>query len=206
MLFGKRRRTFNILNYPEQHYRGETSYLKEIRTADEMLKWGLKGRLVAYRQGGEEHSRQSKTGALNSREGRSMERRCCPPDGQRQHTEQDKGGGLQLESSRRVWLSCAWPRHSGWGTDFPRLFVCRLHFSWIESKCLCFCKEHHSFQRKEKTDFLVQGLSLRNILMAVGQGRVPPSSALREQESSTLESSPEPVRKWEFREHSLGDF
>lgn len=60
---------------------------------------------MAYRQGGEEHSRQSKTGALNSREGRSMERRCCPPDGQRQHTEQDKGGGLQLESSRRVWLS-----------------------------------------------------------------------------------------------------
>lgn len=70
-----------------------------------MLKWGLKGRLVACKQGGEEHSRQSKTGALNSREGRSMERRCCPPHGQRQHTEEDKGGGLQLESSGRAWFS-----------------------------------------------------------------------------------------------------
>lgn len=78
---------------------------------------------------------------------------------------------------QRGWGSpCAWPRHWGWGPDFPRLFVCRLHFSWTESKFLCFHKEHHSFQRKEKTDFLVQGLSLRNVLMATGQERVPPSA------------------------------
>lgn len=51
----------------------------------------------------------------------------------------------------------------------------------------------------EKTDFLVQGLSLRNILTAAGQDRAPPRSAFREQQSSRLEASPEPARKWEVK-------
>lgn len=53
-------------------------------------------------------------------------------------------------------------------------------------------------------DFLVQGLSLRNILMAVGQDRVPLSPGLTAQQCGRLESSSEPVRKWKFS-HTLGD-
>ena len=142
-----------MLNYPEQHSRGETIWGKSEQRG-EMLELGLQRRLRACRKAGEEPPRQSK-GAYKDvgpeqQEGRSTERRCCPFGSQRQHTEEEKGGGLQLESSRRVGPPSAWPRHYGWGTDFPRLFVCRLHFSWTESKCFCFCKEHHSFQRKEK--------------------------------------------------------
>lgn len=62
-----------------------------------------------------------------------------------------------------------------------------------------------SKEKKKQTSWSI-GLSLRNILMAMGQDRVPPSSALGEQESSRLESSSEPARKWKFKEHSLGDF
>lgn len=60
-------------------------------------------------EGREEHSNQIKgtaeTGALGGRAGESMERRHCPLGSQRQHTEEEKGGGLQLESSSGVGLS-----------------------------------------------------------------------------------------------------
>jgi hypothetical protein len=39
-------------------------------------------------------------------------------------------------------------------------------------------------KEKKKTDLLGQGLSLRNVLMAVGQHKVPPSPELREQQNT----------------------
>lgn len=94
-----------MLNYPEQHSRGETIWGKSEQRG-EMLELGLQRRLRACRKAGEEPPRQSK-GAYKDvgpeqQEGRSTERRCCPFGSQRQHTEEEKGGGLQLESSRRV--------------------------------------------------------------------------------------------------------
>lgn len=50
--------------------------------------------------------------------------------------------------------------------------------AFVFAKSTIVSKEKKKKKKHKKADFLVQGLSLRNILMAMGQDRVPPELCL----------------------------
>lgn len=80
---------------------------------------------------------------------------------------------------------------------WPRLFVCRLHFFPPE------LIPNPSFQRKEKTDLSGQRLSLRSVLVAVCQPRIPPKAQTSSRQAGAFLKS---FTKAGIRSHSLGGF
>lgn len=108
--------------------------------------------------------------------------------------ETDSKGMACSWSPERLSSPQLWPRSKG-GTDGQGyLFVGYIFPEQIPNP---------SFQRKEKTDLLGQRLSLRNVLVAMCQPRIPPTAQTSSRQAGAVLN---PFNKAGIRSHSLGDF